>query len=630
MMPHLKKYDSDSSSVRHLENKLAGLERANAQLKNQLEDARQETRYYQKLVGKMTNPVVVCRLELDETGTPSAFVVDETNAAFEEMVGNSQKTMTGKQLSTILPGNQCEFFLQSFSDVALSGIPKFQVEYDHNGERYFTLNAFQSQPMYIVLVFSEITRRVYFENKLEESENRLRQMTENIREAICLRTRNKVLYVNPSYEKLFGLSEKALYKDANSFFNAIHPKDLTEAKRVLSGAISDTPEEREHQFRIIHPDKGIRWIYLRVIPITQEGSEYRLVAVADDVTEWKNAVDDLAKRESMLAEAENLVNLGSWEYDLKHRKLILSDGLRRMLGIGKEKPEASLKYLLQFVYSEDHAILSSLLRHTLKTGESYSQNIRLISQSNEIRYIHIKGAIIRDSDGRKRSMLGSVIDMTEQRIMERRLRNSQASLLAMIDATDDVAFLMDQNKRILLANDALTLHVQKEYSDLIGQSVDRVFPKPFALHLREMAEKAVKYLEANLSTTVIDDCVMETRVCPVKNTKGEITRFAVFSRDITELKMKEALELESEKLSTAAQLSATIAHEFNNPLAILKGAAELIASESIDFDSKKRHIEKIPHQVERMAELVQKLLTLNELKEIHYAAGMKILNIHGE
>jgi signal transduction histidine kinase len=83
-------------------------------------------------------------------------------------------------------------------------------------------------------------------------------------------------------------------------------------------------------------------------------------------------------------------------------------------------------------------------------------------------------------------------------------------------------------------------------------------------------------------------------------------------------------------MKTVNQLSATVAHEFRTPLAIIKGVSELLQMDGLDEEVKLNQLKKIPKQVERMNELVERLLSLQELKEIDYAAGMKILDIHTE
>ncbi|MBD3165677.1 hypothetical protein GF324_03700 [bacterium] len=86
--------------------------------------------------------------------------------------------------------------------------------------------------------------------------------------------------------------------------------------------------------------------------------------------------------------------------------------------------------------------------------------------------------------------------------------------------------------------------------------------------------------------------------------------------------------IEAERLRTASQLAATIAHEFNNPLSIIAGACDLLSSKQVDEEHQKKWIDKVRHQVKRMSQLVDKLLGIEEIREIDYAAGKKIIDIH--
>ncbi|MDP8206217.1 MAG: histidine kinase dimerization/phospho-acceptor domain-containing protein [Candidatus Electryonea clarkiae] len=93
-------------------------------------------------------------------------------------------------------------------------------------------------------------------------------------------------------------------------------------------------------------------------------------------------------------------------------------------------------------------------------------------------------------------------------------------------------------------------------------------------------------------------------------------------------KKVQQLEIEAEKLRTVRKLAAAVAHEFNNPLAVIRGSVEIAEMDGLDSETSKKFIAKIPEQVDRMKHLVAKLLAIKELKEMDYAAGEKILDIH--
>jgi His Kinase A (phospho-acceptor) domain len=90
-------------------------------------------------------------------------------------------------------------------------------------------------------------------------------------------------------------------------------------------------------------------------------------------------------------------------------------------------------------------------------------------------------------------------------------------------------------------------------------------------------------------------------------------------------------EIKASQMETAYKMAATIAHEFNNPLAIIQASSQLMAKDEFDNEKLREFAEKIPPQVMRLKDLLQRIMTIDELREIDYAAGMKILDIyHGK
>lgn len=88
-------------------------------------------------------------------------------------------------------------------------------------------------------------------------------------------------------------------------------------------------------------------------------------------------------------------------------------------------------------------------------------------------------------------------------------------------------------------------------------------------------------------------------------------------------------QMEHSRLETVQQLSKAVAHEFNSPLAIIQGYLELIRQDGILLDKKFDYINRLPNQVDRMKDLVRKLMRLRTLEEVDYAAGIKMLDLHG-
>lgn len=155
---------------------------------------------------------------------------------------------------------------------------------------------------YAVTVVRNITGRKRAEEAHRESEERFRQMAENIDEVFWMTdpTKNHMLYISPGYERIWGRACADLYADAGTWIAAILPEDRD---RVLAAAKTRqvTGEYRE-EYRIVRPDGAVRWIFDRAFPIKDvAGTVYRVVGVAQDITERKNLEEQFLRAQRLEA-----------------------------------------------------------------------------------------------------------------------------------------------------------------------------------------------------------------------------------------------------------------------------------------------------------------------------------------
>jgi PAS domain S-box-containing protein len=156
-----------------------------------------------------------------------------------------------------------------------------------------------------VALRAEITERKQAEEQLRESEELFRQFAENLQDVIWM-VDSKVerpLYINPSYERVWGLPRESLNQNRLAFMEPVHPDD----RDVVAGMLKEQREAKPAtaEYRIIQPDGAIRWIRDRSFPVrNSEGEVYRIAGVAEDITAKKEAAQRLAGRVriSMLGE----------------------------------------------------------------------------------------------------------------------------------------------------------------------------------------------------------------------------------------------------------------------------------------------------------------------------------------
>lgn len=140
----------------------------------------------------------------------------------------------------------------------------------------------------ILIQHTNITERKHAELALQSSEERFRQLAENIREVSWMMppAANEVLYVSPAYEQVCGRTCDSLYQDPMSWVDAIQPDDLERARKPFTVQANAAPAEEE--FRIRTPDGEEQWIRDRAFPVRDHaGRLVRVVGISEDFTERK-------------------------------------------------------------------------------------------------------------------------------------------------------------------------------------------------------------------------------------------------------------------------------------------------------------------------------------------------------
>ncbi|MEB3887068.1 PAS domain S-box protein [Lyngbya sp. CCY1209] len=179
----------------------------------------------------------------------------------------------------------------------------------------------------------EQQRRV--EMALRESEEKFRQFAETIREVFFMVSRaGETLYVSPAYEEIWGRSCQSLYRDPQSWFEAIEPDHREEVEKAIRGHIR-RPKPFEVEYPIRRPDGERRWIRARSFPIADGGGQiYRFAGIAEDITDRKRDRDELQARETALRELYQIAVAPHLAFEQRLQALLSMGRLHFSLEVG--------------------------------------------------------------------------------------------------------------------------------------------------------------------------------------------------------------------------------------------------------------------------------------------------------
>lgn len=151
----------------------------------------------------------------------------------------------------------------------------------------------------LLSVIQNISDRIRSEVERQQSEEMLRQLAENIDEVfwVCSVARDRILYISPAYEKIWGRTCNSLYDQPNSWFKAVHPEDCDRLATLIT---ESSYQDWEVEYRVVRPDGSVRWIHDRGFPIRNKAGEvYRITGIAEDITERKRVEEETKLLQTM-------------------------------------------------------------------------------------------------------------------------------------------------------------------------------------------------------------------------------------------------------------------------------------------------------------------------------------------
>jgi two-component system cell cycle sensor histidine kinase/response regulator CckA len=276
------------------------------------------------------------------------------------------------------------------------------------------------------------------------------------------------------------------------------------------------------------------------------------------------------------------------------------------------------------IADEDRETVWSTVQTALERKQPYEIEYRITRSDGSSRWLWEQGAGVFDEHGALRFLEGYITDVTQRRIAEEQLSESEARFRRLVQNARDMII------RVRLRPDVVYEFVSDSAMEMTGYSPEEFYAdrNPAFSHCHPDDAQVLRRIVEDPESIPPNPLIIrfmhrdghwvwtEQRPVPIRNDDGEIVGLESILRDITvERELEEQLR-QAQKLESIGQLAGGVAHDFNNILQSMFGDVELAEVARADGGDVTPHLQSILKNTERAARLTNQLLALGRRQRL--------------
>ncbi len=323
----------------------------------------------------------------------------------------------------------------------------------------------------------------------------------------------------------------------------------------------------------------------------------------------------LETRDLTLDEAQELVHIGSWQWEVATGVIQWSDELYRIYGLRPRAQALGFEEFVELIHPGDREMVNNIINEAYQTKHSFEFEHRIVLPNKKIRVLHGKGKVVSGDDGNVTRMIGTSQDITERKKADLALHRSDERFRAVSAATKDVVYDIDLQANTMWFNEAL----HTEYNYPLKPST---YTPEWRLSLirtddRKRIENSIREVLAGSDSTWVGEYSFKKN----DGTYIEVRDRAFVLRDAqskpiriigTILDISQQKELERAK----DRFISLVSHQLRTPLTSMRLLAEMLANnhEELLSPSQLDGVKKIETSAVRMIYLVNEILNLSSIE----------------
>jgi PAS domain S-box-containing protein len=439
-------------------------------------------------------------------------------------------------------------------------------------------------------------------------------------------------YVNSAIETILGYSTTEF--EEYTLLDLIHPED----RNLLDGLVKEISENKydissfEYRFRC--KDGTYRWISWNIRIVWDEQLIY---SDGRDITERKKVEEELKKATKKLHHAQEFSKVGYWEAKLTCDEYIWSNELFHIFGYKPQEFKPSFERFLSMVHPDDRNLVinaSLNISHKSKVSEI---DFRVIRADKKVIWVYEKIIYEYDDKGKLVEKYGITQDITERKIKEARLRESENKYKELVENVPVGIITFDTAGNITFANQKV-LEIVGSPSEEEFMSIN-LLTDPVLMDggISEfygdcIEQKKLLTIEKEVYSNWGKSTTIRIQAAPISDDSGNIHSVIAIIEDFTERKkleneLKTAKEEAEASNKAKSQFLANMSHEIRTPMNGIMGMTDLMLMSSLTVEQTEM-AEIIKASSKSLLKIINDILDLSKIDAGKVELNPELIDFH--
>lgn len=447
------------------------------------------------------------------------------------------------------------------------------------------------EPIGFIAVESDITELKDVQNRLAETERRLRMVIEGAELGTWdWNIESGEVVFNERWCRMLGYDPSEIEPHVRSWELVVHPEDVDMAMAALQDHFEGRTDTYRCEHRLRHKDGSVIWVLDagRVYEWDDDGRPIKAAGIHLDITDARES----ARRYELAAAG---ASVGIWDWNIISGEVHLSRRWKEILGYEDDELEDCYESWHDHLHPDDRDRVVHGLEAHLRRHGTFDLEYRMRTRTNDYRWVHARGQASWGFDGKPLRMAGSLADIHDRKLAEL----ARERLAAIVEHSEDAILGLALDGTIEIANPACETLFGRDPESLVGSHESMLIPEDDrAAELRYVERVAtgerVPPREGRRLRADGREVEVSIALSVVRDDDDRVIGYAKIVRDITERREKRSLQESHEALAKLNALLAhknarleemterahrfvdDVSHEFRTPLTVIKEYTSLI------------------------------------------------------